>query len=53
MEDYLGDGNMGPEGPGQPELPGGRNVAYVLDKAGNRTSVTDNGERGKGVGAKY
>ncbi len=42
MEDYLGDGNMGPEGPGQPELPSGRNVAYVLDKAGNRTSVTDN-----------
>ncbi len=42
VEDYLGDGNMGPEGPGQPELPGGRNVAYILDKAGNRTSVTDN-----------
>ncbi len=42
VEDYLGDGNMGPEGPGQPELPSGRNVAYVLDKAGNRTSVTDN-----------
>ena len=43
MEDYLGDGNMAPpEGPMQPDLPTGRSVMYNLDKAGNRTSVTDN-----------
>jgi RHS repeat-associated protein len=41
VEDYLGDGNLAPEGPG-PEVPtSGGTVAYHLDKAGNRTSVTD------------
>jgi len=40
VEDYVGDSNLGPEGP-QPDLPT-RNVTYTLDKAGNRTSVTDN-----------
>lgn len=43
VEDYLGDGNLAPpEGPSQPDLPTGRSVMYNLDKAGNRTSVTDN-----------
>ncbi|HEX5490709.1 MAG TPA: hypothetical protein VFX07_05575, partial [Candidatus Udaeobacter sp.] len=42
VEDYLGDGNLAPEGVQQPDLPTGRNVSYILDKAGNRTSVTDN-----------
>jgi RHS repeat-associated protein len=42
VEDYLGDGKLGPDGPQQPDLPGGRSVTYTLDKAGNRTSVTDN-----------
>jgi RHS repeat-associated protein len=42
VEDYLGDANLGPGGPGQPDLPSGRSVSYNLDKAGNRTSVTDN-----------
>ena len=41
VEDYVGDGNLGPAGAGQPDLPTGRNVTYTLDKAGNRTSVTD------------
>ena len=42
VEDYLGDSNLGPsDGPG-PDLPTGRRVTYALDKAGNRTSVTDN-----------
>jgi RHS repeat-associated protein len=42
VDDYVGDSNLGPEGPGQPDLPTGRDVTYTLDKAGNRTSVTDN-----------
>jgi RHS repeat-associated protein len=42
VEDYLGDGKLAPDGPEQPDLPTGRNVIYTLDKAGNRTSVTDN-----------
>jgi RHS repeat-associated protein len=41
VEDYLGDGKQGPDGP-QPDLPSGRSVRYTLDQAGNRTSVTDN-----------
>lgn len=41
VDDYLGDGKQGPEGPA-PDLPTGRSVRYTLDKAGNRTSVTDN-----------
>ncbi len=42
VEDYLGDGNLAPpEGP-EPDLSTGRSVMYNLDKAGNRTSVTDN-----------
>jgi RHS repeat-associated protein len=42
VEDYVGDGNLGPAGAGQPDLPTSRSVTYNLDKAGNRTSVTDN-----------
>jgi len=43
VEDYLGDGQLAPpDGPRQPDLPTGRSVTYNLDKAGNRTSVTDN-----------
>ena len=41
VEDYLGDGNLAPDGP-EPDLFTGRSVRYNLDKAGNRTSVTDN-----------
>gem|GEM_PF-3126379 len=42
VEDYLGDANLGPTGADQPDVPTGRNVGYNFDKAGNRTSVTDN-----------
>ena len=41
VEDYLGDGNLAPDGP-ETDLFTGRSVMYNLDKAGNRTSVTDN-----------
>ena len=41
LEDYLGDGKLGPDGP-EPDVFTARNVTYTLDKAGNRTSVTDN-----------
>ena len=41
VEDYLDDSNLAPDGP-EPDLPTGRSVTYNLDKAGNRTSVTDN-----------
>ena len=40
VDDYVGNGQLAPDGP-QPDLPN-RNVTYTLDKAGNRTSVTDN-----------
>lgn len=40
-EDYVADGNLGPAGAGQPDTPTSRSVTYNLDKAGNRTSVTD------------
>src|SRR6266496_5852782 len=42
VEDYLGDSNLGPSDGPSPDLPTGRRVTYALDKAGNRTSVTDN-----------
>src|SRR5262249_31559306 len=42
VEDYLGDGQMGPpDSSGQPDPFTARNVTYNLDRAGNRTSVTD------------